>query len=110
MGKADHPLCATSNRSIPFKNPYIGLKCSCVVCVAVIWLLFAVFYVTGAVHKSGSRFVVNGTPNKWQPVERSRCSERDLCFFYGICTFSPDRNGACSGICSRCTGQMNSPG
>jgi hypothetical protein len=50
--------------------------------------------VVRAVHKSGSRLVINETPNRDQWNDHA---VRDTCGFDRICVFSTDRHGECKG-------------
>ena len=50
-----------------------------------------VYYVVSAVYPLDCRFVINETPNKGRPMERS-CSARDR-----KCMFSPEQPMECSG-------------
>jgi hypothetical protein len=102
LGKADPPSLVTINRCTPVKNTqtecsetsaykiqtpgnypeeniqqkYTGLKCSRVFFFGDIIRVISVFHVVRAVHKFDFRHVINKTPNKWQPVEKS-CSDKD---------------------------------
>jgi hypothetical protein len=78
-GKAGPYLFVTTNRFIPFKNPFCSsaaVFCACV----IIWLLSAVFCVVRDAHKFDFRLVINETPNKWRPTERNSCSDEDSYF------------------------------
>jgi hypothetical protein len=83
-GKADRPLLLTSNWFIPIKSTLdwrVDAFCAC----KVIQLFSVVFYVVRAVHEFDCRLVIKETPNKWRPVERRSCSDRDSCFGQDLC-------------------------
>jgi hypothetical protein len=44
-----------------------------------------VFRVVRAAHKSDFRLAINTTPNKWWPVERRSCNDRESCFWQDLC-------------------------
>jgi len=56
------------------------LKCSPIFTCDITQVFPVVVCVVRAVHKFELRLVVNQTPDKWQPMERMPCSDRDLCF------------------------------
>jgi hypothetical protein len=60
--------------------------CAC----AIIQFFSVVFRVVRAMHKFDSRLVINETPNKWRPVERRSCNNRDSCFWQAVYVFPRD--------------------
>jgi hypothetical protein len=54
--------------------------CAC----EAVQLFSVLFCVVRVVHKLDFGLVINETPNKWRPVERRSCSDRDSCLWYDL--------------------------
>jgi len=70
-------------------------------------LFYVVSFVVRAVHEFDSRPVINGTHNKWRPVERRACSDRKSCFWQDLCMFPPTIIVSVTGLYPRCAGQLH---
>jgi hypothetical protein len=83
LGRANHYLLVTSDWCISVKNM---LAWSSVMFHAfkIPQLCPVVSYVVTAAHTFGFRSAVNEKPNKWWPVDRWSCSDRDACFWQDL--------------------------
>jgi hypothetical protein len=67
--KGDRPLFVNSKRYVPFKMYWTEVQ-GCFAC-EIIQLFSLVLCVVRAVHRFDFRLVVNETPNRWRPVDKS---------------------------------------
>ena len=84
LRKADCPIFVTSNGRIPLKNT-IGWSAAPFFACEITQFFPVVICVVRTVHKFEFRIVINQTPNKWRPVERMSCSNRDSYFWHDLC-------------------------
>lgn len=79
LGTAHRPSFATSIWFTPVTNK-LGWSAVLIYVYDITLLFSVVFYMVTAVHKFDFRPVTSETPNKWRPVIRKSCCDRNSCF------------------------------